>query len=252
MLFWVDRRRLSVLRHMLRGLAPAEANLATCAPREPPATGRCRYGFPAPSALQGCFLNLPTEAFDEAFSSGGLLTTEPCATVTTMPCPTPRPAVRRRRWRSTRPRTSSTSRRQRCAYLPARSLSLGLADGGHAALRGRAGRTLTWSSAGSVNKPLHGKALSTPSYRHSGPCRSVTGGRSAPGGRTQLLGHNDPSVTTGCSSPRASAPMSASPVQPSSPLKAGAAMRSAGMTLHASSLLRDRTSPSGGTKCRPD
>ena len=57
---------------MLRGLAPAEANLATCAPREPPATGRCRYGFPAPSALQGCFLNLPTEAFDEAFSSGGL------------------------------------------------------------------------------------------------------------------------------------------------------------------------------------
>ena len=79
---------------------------------------RCRYGFPAPSALQGCFLNLPTEAFDEAFSSGGLLTTEPCATVTMMPCPTPRPAVRRRRWRSTRPRTSSTSRRQRCAYLP--------------------------------------------------------------------------------------------------------------------------------------
>ena len=81
---------------------------------------RCRYGFPAPrpSALQGCFLNLPTEAFDEAFSSGGLLTTEPCATVTTMPCPTPRPAVRRRRWRSTRPRTSSTSGRQRCAYLP--------------------------------------------------------------------------------------------------------------------------------------
>ena len=103
---------------MLLALAPAEANLATCAPREPPATGRCCYGFPAPSALQGCFLNLPTEAFDEAFSSGGLLTTEPCATVTTMPCPTPRPAVRRRRWRSTRPRTSSTSRRQRCAYLP--------------------------------------------------------------------------------------------------------------------------------------
>ena len=103
---------------MLRPLAPAEANLATCAPREPPATGRCCYGFPAPSALQGCFLNLPTEAFDEAFSSGGLLTTEPCATVTTMPCPTPRPAVRRRRWRSTRPRTSSTSGRQRCAYLP--------------------------------------------------------------------------------------------------------------------------------------
>ena len=103
---------------MLRGLAPAEANLATCAPREPPATGRCCYGFPAPSALQGCFLNLPTEAFDEAFSSSGLLTTEPCATVTTMPCPTPRPAVRRRRWRSTRPRTSSTSRRQRCAHLP--------------------------------------------------------------------------------------------------------------------------------------
>ena len=34
--------------------------------------------------------------------------------------------------------------------LPAaRSLPLGLADGGHAALRGRAGRTLTWSSAGS-------------------------------------------------------------------------------------------------------
>ena len=102
----------------VRPLAPAEANLATCAPREPPATGRCCYGFPAPSALQGCFLNLPTEAFDEAFSSSGLLTTEPCATVTTMPCPTPRPAVRRRRWRSTRPRTSSTSRRQRCAYLP--------------------------------------------------------------------------------------------------------------------------------------
>ena len=103
---------------MLLALAPAEANLATCAPREPPATGRCCYGFPAPSALQGCFLNLPTEAFDEAFSSSGLLTTEPCATVTTMPCPTPRPAVRRRRWRSTRPRTSSTSGRQRCAYLP--------------------------------------------------------------------------------------------------------------------------------------
>ena len=35
--------------------------------------------------------------------------------------------------------------------LPAaRSLPLGLADGGHAALRGRAGRTLTWSSAGST------------------------------------------------------------------------------------------------------
>ena len=63
---------------MLLALAPAEANLATCAPREPPATGRCCYGFPAPSALQGCFLNLPTEAFDEAFSSSGLLTTEPC------------------------------------------------------------------------------------------------------------------------------------------------------------------------------
>ena len=61
---------------MLLALAPAEANLATCAPREPPATGRCRYGFPAPSALQGCFLNLPTEAFDEAFISGGLLTTD--------------------------------------------------------------------------------------------------------------------------------------------------------------------------------
>ena len=75
---------------MLLALAPAEANLATCAPREPPATGRCCYGFPAPSALQGCFLNLPTEAFDEAFSSSGLLTTEPFATVTTMPCPTPR------------------------------------------------------------------------------------------------------------------------------------------------------------------
>ena len=74
---------------MLRPLAPAEANLATCAPREPPATGRCRYGFPAPSALQGCFLNLPTEAFDEAFSSSGLLITEPCATVTTM-CPAQR------------------------------------------------------------------------------------------------------------------------------------------------------------------
>ena len=54
---------------MLRPLAPAEANLATCAPREPPATMRCRYGFPAPSALQGYFLNLPTEAFDEVFSS---------------------------------------------------------------------------------------------------------------------------------------------------------------------------------------
>ena len=66
---------------MRLALAPAEANLATCAPCEPPATGRCCYGFPAPSALQGCFLNLPTEAFDEAFSSGGLLTTEPCATV---------------------------------------------------------------------------------------------------------------------------------------------------------------------------
>ena len=62
---------------MLFALAPAEANLATCAPREPPATGRCRYGFPAPSAPQGCFLNSPTKAFDEAFISGGLLTTEP-------------------------------------------------------------------------------------------------------------------------------------------------------------------------------
>ena len=62
---------------MLRPLAPAEANLATCAPREPPATGRCCYDFPAPSALQGCFLNLPTEAFDEAFSSSGLLTIDP-------------------------------------------------------------------------------------------------------------------------------------------------------------------------------
>ena len=53
---------------MLRPLAPAEANLATCAPREPPAAKRCC--FPAPSAPQGCFLNLPTEAFDEAFISG--------------------------------------------------------------------------------------------------------------------------------------------------------------------------------------
>ena len=57
-------------------LAPAEPNLATCAPREPPATWRCRYGFPAPSAPQGCFLNSPTEAFNEAFISGGLLTTD--------------------------------------------------------------------------------------------------------------------------------------------------------------------------------
>ena len=107
---------------MLRPLAPAEANLATCAPREPPATMRCRYGFPAPSALQGCFLNLVLAnrgvRRGVQLPSGGLLTTEPCATVTTMPCPTPRPAVRRRRWRSTRPRTSSTSGRQRCAYLP--------------------------------------------------------------------------------------------------------------------------------------
>ena len=54
---------------MLRPLAPAEPSLATCAPREPRATWRCRYGFPAPSAPQGCFLNLPTEAFDEARSS---------------------------------------------------------------------------------------------------------------------------------------------------------------------------------------
>ena len=66
---------------MLSPLAPAEANLATCAPREPPATGRCRYGFPAPDELQGCFLNLPTEAFDEAFISGGLLTTDDHAVV---------------------------------------------------------------------------------------------------------------------------------------------------------------------------
>ena len=51
-------------------LAPAEPNLATCAPREPPATWRCRYGFPAPSAPQGCFLN------EAAFISGGLLTTD--------------------------------------------------------------------------------------------------------------------------------------------------------------------------------
>ena len=122
---------------MLLALAPAEANLATCAPREPPATGRCCYGFPAPSALQGCFLNLPTEAFDEAFSSSGLLTTEPCATVTTMPCPTPRPAVRRRRW--------SEHAAEDIKHIPpttvrppaARSLPLGLADGGHAVLRGR-------------------------------------------------------------------------------------------------------------------
>ena len=58
---------------MLLALAPAEPNLATCAPREPPATWRCRYGFPAPrpSAPQGCFLN------EAAFISGGLLTTEP-------------------------------------------------------------------------------------------------------------------------------------------------------------------------------
>ena len=124
---------------MLLALAPAEANLATCAPREPRATGRCCYGFPAPSALQGCFLNLPTEAFDEAFSSSGLLTTEPCATVTTMPCPTPRPAVRRRRWRSTREEHAAEDIKHippTTVRLPAaRSLPLGLADGGHAALR---------------------------------------------------------------------------------------------------------------------
>ena len=102
---------------MFRAVAPAEANIFTYGDaREPPKAKRCC--FQAPSAQHGCFLNLPTEAFDEAFSSSGLLTTEPCATVTTMPCPTPRPAVRRRRWRSTRPRTSSTSGRQRCAYLP--------------------------------------------------------------------------------------------------------------------------------------
>ena len=110
-------RRLSVLRHApcsrSRGGQPRHVRPAR-APRDRALLLR----LPAPSALQGCFLNLPTEAFDEAFSSSGLLTTEPCATVTTMPCPTPRPAVRRRRWRSTRPRTSSTSRRQRCAYLP--------------------------------------------------------------------------------------------------------------------------------------
>ena len=109
---------MSVLRHApwsrSRGGQPRHVRPAR-APRD---RGRCCYDFPAPSALQGCFLNLPTEAFDEAFSSSGLLTAEPCATVTTMPCPTPRPAVRRRRWRSTRPRTSSTSRRQRCASLP--------------------------------------------------------------------------------------------------------------------------------------
>ena len=56
--------------HSSLPLAPAEPNLATCAPREPPATWRCRYGFPAPSAPQGCFLN------EAAFISGGLLTTD--------------------------------------------------------------------------------------------------------------------------------------------------------------------------------
>ena len=52
---------------MLLALAPAEANLATCAPREPPAAKRCC--FPAPSAPQGCFLNSPTEAFSTRRSS---------------------------------------------------------------------------------------------------------------------------------------------------------------------------------------
>ena len=61
---------------MFRAVRPAEANIFTYGDaREPPKAKRCC--FPAPSALQGCFLNLPTEAFDEAFSSGGLLTTEP-------------------------------------------------------------------------------------------------------------------------------------------------------------------------------
>ena len=82
---------------------------------------------------------MPTEAFDEAFSSSGLLTTEPCATVTTMPCPTPRPAVRRRRWRSTREEHAAEDIKHipptKVRLPAARSLPLGLADGGHAALR---------------------------------------------------------------------------------------------------------------------
>ena len=102
---------------LFRAVTPAEANIFTYGDaREPRKAKRCC--FQAPSAQHGCFLNLPTEAFEKAFSSSGLLTTELCSTVTTTPCPTPRPAGRRRRWRSTRPRTSSTSRRQRCAYLP--------------------------------------------------------------------------------------------------------------------------------------
>ena len=136
----LSRSRGGQPRHVRPARAPRDRALPLRLPR-------------APSALQGCFLNLPTEAFDEAFSSSGLLTTEPCATVTTnrMPCPTPRPAVRRRRWGSTRPRTSSTSRRQRCAYLPpdlcpSASLTGAMPRSGAVLV----GRTLTWSSAGST------------------------------------------------------------------------------------------------------
>ena len=136
--FFVDRKAFEFFAMLL--LAPAEANLATCAPREPPATGRCCYDFPAPSALQGCFLNLPTEAFDEAFSSSGLLTTEPCATVTTMPLPHAATGCEAQAMEEHAAEDIKHFGPTTVRLPAARSLPLGLADGGHAALRGRAGR----------------------------------------------------------------------------------------------------------------
>ena len=99
---------------------------------------RCRYGFPAPSALQGCFLNLPTEAFDEAFSSGGLLTTEPCAPGDGDDDALPNAAT------GCEAQAMEEHAAEDIKHIPpttvrlpaARSLPLGLADGGHAVLRG--------------------------------------------------------------------------------------------------------------------
>ena len=189
---------------MLLALAPAKANLATCAPREPPATGRCCYGFPAPSALQRCFLNLPTEAFDEAFSSSGLLTTEPCATVTTMPCPTPRPAVRRRGAGDggARGRGHQAHPADNGAPPAARSLPLGLADGGHAALTRRgepscrkaargADRAAAEARAASARATLRRcRSSSSPSRsRWTGPCPATRAG--GPRRRSTRTGSED-------------------------------------------------------------
>ena len=126
---------------MLLALAPAEANLATCAPREPPATGRCCYDFPAPSALQGCFLNLPTEAFDEAFSSSGLLTIDPHHRAVRDGDDDALPNAAT----GCEAQAMEEHAAEDIKHIPpttvrppaARSLPLGLADGGHAVLRGR-------------------------------------------------------------------------------------------------------------------